>query len=76
MIVLTLYQLIPHEKYDGITSHGFDIAAIRLENSIDFKGPNANVRCVCNTKPMETVIPDECYVIGWGKTLAQNIDQL
>lgn len=59
-------ELIPHEKFDGITSHGFDIGVIRLEKSINFKGANQNVRCVCNPKPMSTVIPEECWVIGWG----------
>lgn len=51
-----LCQLIPHEKYDGVTSHGFDIAVIRLETSIDFKGTNANVKCVCNSKPMSEYV--------------------
>ena len=58
--------MIAHEKYDKIVSHGNDIGVIRLARSIDFAKANSDVLCVCSAKPMESVIADSCWVIGWG----------
>ena len=71
--LFSVKDLIVHEKYKKVTN-GYDIGIIRLSRAIDFNDANHGVKCVCQpvTEVLD-IIPDECWVLGWGETEAQTI---
>ncbi|XP_015330836.1 serine protease 48 isoform X1 [Bos taurus] len=69
-VILRVSQIVIHPTYSNVSG---DIALLRLFSRVTYSSSILPI-CLSNVKKKRLIIPDSCWVTGWGKLKEEDAD--